>query len=153
MGDNVPFLSGNSPNYDILAIWQKHVWLVQLQFAPFHIHQFTVRAKGLALPPPYRHFWLLCMEMIGAVKKDQQICLCFSKKAIPTFHSCVTYLILIVRNFRNVSNELRLGGWKSKRTVLIIAGFTVCCSWWLFLSYFTISSAPLTIDSPQPSTW
>ena len=26
LGDNVPFLSGNSPNGDILAIWQKHVW-------------------------------------------------------------------------------------------------------------------------------
>ena len=27
LGDNVPFLSCNSPNYDILAIWQKHVCL------------------------------------------------------------------------------------------------------------------------------
>ena len=26
LGNNVPFLSGNSPNYDILANWPKHVW-------------------------------------------------------------------------------------------------------------------------------
>ena len=31
LGDNVPFLSGNSPNCDILAIWQKHVWAAGCQ--------------------------------------------------------------------------------------------------------------------------
>ena len=30
LGNNVPFLSGNSPNYDILAIWPKHVWRLGL---------------------------------------------------------------------------------------------------------------------------
>ena len=55
LGDNVPFLSGNSPNYDILAIWQKHVWLLHFQFTklifPKHICNIAFES--------YEIFWIL----------------------------------------------------------------------------------------------
>ena len=35
LGGNVPFLSGNSPNYDILAIWAMHVWFIPIALKVF----------------------------------------------------------------------------------------------------------------------